>query len=158
MTVYAVALAVLLLAATQPTPARRVVACSYAVVTFGHLMLVSPWADDLGGAYFLTAAAGDVLVMALIMRSVKMPDTGISLMRVCVAEVVANWLGWRLWENGYDPAIYNTIFYGLSIWVMLILIRRDRAYERRGYSINSRVDNLRLIFSPGGSHLSSRSR
>lgn len=135
-------LVILLLAATQPSPSRVTVAFIYAAVHLAHggLAPLIP-----GGWYYATAAGADLVIMAFIVHAVRIPAIAVSILRVCLAEIVVNAGGWLLWFNYHEPTLYNLAFYGLNAWLIMILMRRDPANDVGGFTVNRGRDWIRLV-------------
>lgn len=151
----ALSIVILLLAATQPSSERMGAACVYAGVNLAHLALISPWIGGYG--YYLSAAMADIFIMAIIIQMPRITAVAISLLRVCLVEVIVNAIGWILWFKYFEPALYNSTFYLIYGWIVLILMRKDRADDVGGYKVDHWTDFLRLVIGSSRFTLSGRS-
>ena len=149
------ALIICILSLLQKGDERFFPAVAYAIVNIGHYLLFDWWAD--GYTYYISAAVADVIIMAWIMSISRISNTAISLMRVCIAEVVVNFGGWALWWHHHEPSAYNAVFIGLHLWVILILLGKDKSDERGGFEVDRWTDYLRLLAGAGNPNLQSRS-
>lgn len=149
-----IAVIIIIFSAFQSSTVRMVAALSYAIIHAMHFF-VDPFLD--GYAYYFSAGVADVLIMWLLLKAPKFPDISISLFRVCIAEVFVNAFGWFLWYKEYEPTLYVNIFYMLNIWVLLILIRKDRANDIGEHQIDNWADRVLLVVSPSFSIIPRRS-
>ena len=139
------------IALLQPTDERFYAGVAFAATGLVHIIVFMLWEMSAfepvdGITYFVTAALMSVAAMEIMVRISKVVSTTISLYRVCLAEIAANVAGLYLWYHGMSPAINVWLFAALRTWAVVILIRKDKADDARGYEVNSRVGYLGLVF------------
>lgn len=154
MTVIFFAIVIALAALTQRSDIRFFASLAYSIVNLSHALFIATWVD--GGMYFVTAGVANLLIAEWLVTLNRITDTVVSLLRVCVVELVVNATGGIIWWNGYDGGVYAGVYVGIYAWVVLILLRKDTADDGRGYQAAGWGDYLRLIAGTGGPALQGR--
>lgn len=106
----------------QKSQQRLLLASFYVVINTAHLLLF----NNLDGySYYVMSAIFDLLVMISV-SAIHIPQT-ISLQKLCIISIIANFAGWLMWLFYLDPAAYNAVFIAIYIYAIVILTSRDRS-------------------------------
>ena len=104
----------------QKSQQRLLLASFYVLINTVHLLLFN---GLYGSSYYLVSALFDLLVMTSV-SSIHIPQT-LSVQKLCIISIVANFAGWVMWFLYLDPAAYNVVFIAIYIYAIIILTSRD---------------------------------
>lgn len=115
----------------QPNAQRSYAAACFVVLTAVHTASLWNWdASTQGLLYYGSAAAKNLLVIALLSAVRPLCSTVILLQRLCLGMILTNFLGYFLWRFYFEATLYNWGFVGLYAAVLFILIKRGRGHAR----------------------------
>lgn len=138
MTLTILIVALLLVVLLQPTRPRIYTAAVFAQVTFFHDALTS---HIDGGAYYLWAAAADVLIMILLIPVSSWCQVSYHITHLAFMSIILNVLGWILWYNFYEPAVYDASFIVLYVCALITLLKRHGNNYHDGVGTGRRTGN-----------------
>ena len=105
----------------QKSRQRLLLASFYVLINTAHLLLFN---DLNGSSYYLVASLFDLLVMTSV-SAIRIPQT-LSIQKLCIISITANFAGWLMWYLYLDPAAYNAVFVAIYLYAIIILTSRDR--------------------------------
>jgi len=106
----------------QKSQQRLLLASFYVVINTAHLLLFN---NLDGSGYYVMSAIFDLLVIMSV-SVIHIPQT-ISLQKLCIISIIANFAGWLMWLLYLDPAAYNAVFIAIYIYAIVILTSRDKS-------------------------------
>lgn len=117
----------------QPNAPRFFAALAFVSITFLHEVFLSG-CDGL--AYYGSAALFDLLIIAVTSGIRPVPKMVLSLHRICLVSMLANFAGWVIWFAYLPPFVYDATFVAIYVWALMILIRRN-GQDVGGYTLAS---------------------
>ena len=106
----------------QKSRQRLLLASFYVLINTAHLLLFN--ALD-GSSYYLVSALFDLLLMTAV-SAIYIPQT-LSIQKLCIISIMANFAGWIMWYLYLDPTAYNAVFVAIYLYAIMILTSRDPA-------------------------------
>lgn len=125
--------AIFVVAFTQPNAPRSFAAFVFVGITLSHELLLS---DYDGLFYYGSAALFDLSIIIAISGIRPVPEMVLSLHRICLVSILANFLGWALWFSYFPPLIYDAAFVSIYVWALITLIKRS-GRDVGGYTLDS---------------------
>ncbi len=107
----------------QPNAPRLFAAVIFMSPTLLHEVLLSCY-EDL--EYYGAAALLDLAIIILTSGINPVPKMVLSLHKICIVSIFANFGGWLLWYFDYPPLAYDVTFALIYVWALIILIDRDK--------------------------------
>lgn len=136
------AAAIFILSIFQRNDERFVAACAYSILNLIHLLILG---DADGETYYASAALFDVAIIFIISRITKIVSTSLYIQRICIIEIILNYVGWIMYETYLDPFAYNVAYLSLQVIMIAILLKKDSENDKRGYQADSRLNYLLLV-------------
>ncbi len=78
--------------------------------------------DTGGESYFLLDGLSNLFILIALSSMVIINDLARKLSIVCLLSVLANVVGWIMWENYLPIQIYNIMFVGLYSYAVIIIL------------------------------------
>ena len=101
----------------------------------GMYLLYQAFVVNLDGLLYYGGAATIDLIVAVFL--LNMEKRHVTVAYLAILSIFVNFFGWMLYENHYDPMLYNTVALTVSCIQVLVLLT-DYANARL-YNDNSRV-------------------
>lgn len=118
--------ALIVLAALQPTDERMYVAFLFAGLSAAHHVIL--YKVD-GIAYHGSAALIDFAVVMFSLRLRILSDAIMLLQNLCIASIFVNAMGWVAWMLYTPPAAYNITMLVLYVTAIIILLKRETRHD-----------------------------
>ena len=115
--------ALVIVAFLQPNAPRLFAAVIFMGITLLHEVFSSSYE---GIQYYGSAALCDLAVIILTSGINPVPKMVLSLHKICIVSIFANFGGWLLWFFYYPPLAYDVTFALIYVWALIILINRDK--------------------------------
>jgi hypothetical protein len=112
-----------LAAIIQPNAQRLFAAVIFVGITLLHEVFLS---HTTGLMYYGSAAMFALAVIILTSGIRPVPKLVMRIHMICVTAIGLNFIGFILWFNYIDPALYNFSFVLLYLWALVTLIRKDK--------------------------------
>ena len=106
----------------QKSQQRLLLASFYVLINTAHLLLFTGLD---GSSYYLVSALFDLLIMTSV-SAICIPQT-LSIQKLCIISITANFAGWLMWYLYLDPTAYNAVFIAIYIYAIMILTSRDKS-------------------------------
>lgn len=130
----------------QPSASRATVAGILVGIILTHELFFSHL-DGL--AYFASAALFDLAAIMLTGLVVPITKMVLSIHRICIVSILANFAGWILWEMYFPPLAYELTFAGIYMWTLVVLLKRGGNDVMGDYKLVSRFSGFRGNASAG---------
>jgi hypothetical protein len=110
------------IALLQPTLDRKIVALTFASMTFIHNIFMS----NLDGlAYYGTDALFYLIVIYVIGLLGRKTILTNALQKISIVAIALDSFGWLIWMLYIPPTGYNVAFMALYAWTIIILLRGE---------------------------------
>lgn len=117
----------------QPNAPRFFAALAFVAITLLHELFLSHY-DGL--LYYGSAALFDLAIIIATSGIRPVPEMVLSLHRICLVSILANFLGWVIWFLYFPPLIYDASFVAIYAWALITLIKRN-GLDVGGYTLDS---------------------
>lgn len=124
----------------QPNAPRFFAAGLFVAITLLHEAIFS---DLTGLYYYFSAALFDSAILILISGIRPVPKMVLDLQQICMASILANFLGWALWFYRFEPTAYDTAYIFIYGWALLTILKKDSS-DVGGYTVDSWRSCLRF--------------
>lgn len=128
-----------ILALSQSSHQRAVIACIYAAVVGLHSLA---FYDCGGELYYLSAALADLVIIAVISVWAAPSRLAENLIDISLISICLNAFGFIVWCSKLPPESYNISYGALYLIAILALLREDCA---DGYQSSRRHTRLRVL-------------
>lgn len=118
---------------TQPNAPRLFAALVFVGVTLSHEVFLSNY-DGL--SYYGGAALFDLAIIIATSGIRPLPQMVLSLHKICLVSILANFMGWVIWFLYFPPIIYDISFVVIYTWALITLIKRS-GLDVGGYTLDS---------------------
>ena len=133
----------------QKSQQRLLLASFYVLINTVHLLLFNGLD---GSSYYVVSALFDLLVMTSV-SAICIPQT-LSIQKLCIISITANFAGWLMWYLYLDPAAYNAVFIAIYLYAIVILTSRDtsdvgasREYRNGVVFLGNSSASVKAVFS-----------
>lgn len=124
----------------QPNAPRLFAALIFAGLTLAHDFFSS----NLDGLmYYGSAALIDLFIIILTSGISPVPKMVITLHKICMVSIVANFFGWVIWTLYYPPIAYDLAFMAIYAWTLITFITRGKI-DVGGFTLDSWYSCLRF--------------
>jgi hypothetical protein len=130
----------------QPNNERLLIAFWFVAITLTHELLLSTAGGFL---YYGSAALFDLVIMLFIANASHVSRTSVMMLKVCLASILANMIGWSLWFSFWPPIVYNILYIFIYSWALLVLLNQDEIINV-GRSIMARLFPCFSVHSGAG--------
>ena len=114
--------ALVIAALTQPNAARLFAAVAFVGITIAHEFILS---GTDGAMYYGTSAALDLSIIAITSKINPIPKMVLTLHKVCMVSIMANFAGWILWFLYLPPTLYDASFVVIYTITIVTLLGRS---------------------------------